>query len=140
MCNLLIPSQTRENIGLPVPRILDYCSRAAGSKLGTEYVVMEKAKGIELGRVWDDLKPREKLSIAKQIGTITSALCQAKFPCHGSLYCCGDVSDAESVKVDDTFAIGPTTIRSWFEGKRGDIDIYRGPCKSALLKTCCSQG
>jgi hypothetical protein len=90
---------------------------------------MEKAQGIELGRLWENLKPRDKLSIVKQIGSISCTLSQAKFPFHGSLYRCQDVSESESIKIDQTFAIGPTTGRAWFDDRRGEVDVDRGPCK-----------
>ncbi|OJJ80889.1 uncharacterized protein ASPGLDRAFT_133742, partial [Aspergillus glaucus CBS 516.65] len=41
----------RENLDLLVPRVLSYCSRVDRSKLGAEYIVMEKVRGVELGRV-----------------------------------------------------------------------------------------
>ncbi|PLB55527.1 hypothetical protein P170DRAFT_452871 [Aspergillus steynii IBT 23096] len=118
---------TRENLKLPVPKVLAYCSRAGSSKLGSEYVIMEKAEGIELGRIWDDLKSRDKLSIAKEIRSITCTLSRVKFHCYGALYRRVDISETESIKIDDTFAIEPTTGRAWFDDKREEIDIYRGP-------------
>ncbi|RAK97435.1 phosphotransferase family protein, partial [Aspergillus ibericus CBS 121593] len=120
----------RENLQLPVPEILTYCSRVDQSKLGAEYIVMEKAPGIELGRVWESLKSRDKLAIVKQIGTITSTLARATFSSHGSLYLRQDVSESESIKVDDAFAIGPTTGRAWFDDRRGELDVHRGPWTS----------
>ncbi|KAL3489348.1 hypothetical protein BJX62DRAFT_252674 [Aspergillus germanicus] len=45
---------------IPVPKVLAYYSKASESKLGAEYIMMEK------------LKPREKLSIIKQVAAITS--------------------------------------------------------------------
>ncbi|KNG89417.1 hypothetical protein ANOM_001889, partial [Aspergillus nomiae NRRL 13137] len=117
----------RENLHLPVPKVITYCSRVVESKLGSEYIVMEKAQGIELSRMWESLKPRDKLSITKQIGSITSTLSRAGFPYHGSLYLRKDVSESESIKFDDTFAIGPTTGRAWFDDRRGEVDIDRGP-------------
>ncbi|PYI05373.1 hypothetical protein BO78DRAFT_430530 [Aspergillus sclerotiicarbonarius CBS 121057] len=120
----------RENLQLPVPKVLTYCSRVSRSKLGAEYIVVEKAQGIELGRVWESLKARDKLAIVKQIGTITSTLARARFPSSGSLYFCQDVSESESIKIDNTFAVGPTTGRAWFDDRRGDVDIHRGPWTS----------
>lgn len=48
--------KVREKLHIPVPKVLDYCSRGGQSKLGAEYIAMEKAPGIELDRVWDNLK------------------------------------------------------------------------------------
>ncbi|KAB8255378.1 kinase-like domain-containing protein [Aspergillus pseudonomiae] len=111
----------RESLHLPVPKVITYCSRVVESKLGSEYIVMEKAQGIELSRMWESLKPRDKLSITEQIGSITSTLSRAGFPSH----------ESESIKFDDTFAIGPTTGRAWFDDRRGEVDIHRGPWASS---------
>lgn len=70
-----------------------------------------------------------KLSIVKQIGSITSKLSRAGFPSHGSLYRRQDISESESIEVDDTFSIGPTTGRAWFDYRRSEVDVRRGPCK-----------
>ncbi|KKK16222.1 hypothetical protein ARAM_001796, partial [Aspergillus rambellii] len=120
----------RENLQRPVPRVLSYCSRALESKLGLEYIIVEKAQGIELSHIWESLKPRDKLSIVRQIGSITSTLSKARFPFHGSLYLREDISKSESIKIDDTFVIGPITGRAWFDDRRGEVDVQRGPWTS----------
>lgn len=119
----------RENLNLPVPKVFAYCSRVDRSELGVEYIVMEKVRGVGLGRVWEGLKGREKLSIVRQIASITSKLARARFPGYGSLYLCQDVEGDESIRIDDTFAIGPTTGRPWFDDRRCEVDVHRGPCK-----------
>lgn len=96
---------------------------------------MEKPQGTELGRVWDDMKPKEKASIVDQLATIAGKLSKAPFAAYGSLYYRGDIVPSERVDVDDKFAIGPTTERSWFDDGRGEIDIYRGPCMHNALST-----
>ncbi|RAH67227.1 phosphotransferase family protein [Aspergillus aculeatinus CBS 121060] len=101
----------RENLHLPVPQVLAYCSRAGDSQLDAEYIVMEKARGIELSRVWETLKPREKLSIVQQLGSITSRLSSGRFPAHGSLYLREDVAESEALA-------------------RAEVDIHRGPWPS----------
>ncbi|RAH85894.1 hypothetical protein BO86DRAFT_329879 [Aspergillus japonicus CBS 114.51] len=120
----------RENLHLPVPNVLTYCSRAGDSRLGAEYIVMEKAPGIELSRVWETLRPRDKLSIVKQIGSITSRLSSGRFSAYGSLYLREDIAESEAIAVDDTFAIGPTTGRAWFDDQRAEVDVHRGPWPS----------
>lgn len=114
-------------MNIPVPKVLAYCSRDGESKLGAEYIVMEKAPGIELGRVWDDLKAREKLAIVKQVASITCNLARFQFPCYGALYRRQDIS-FESQVIDDDFAVGPTVGRAWLDDRRGDVDVPRGPC------------
>ena len=90
---------------------------------------MEKAPGIELSRVWDTLKAREKLAIVKQIASISCNLVGFLFPCYGALYRTHDVDQSEAKAIDGDFAIGPTVGRTWFDDRRGDIDICGGPCK-----------
>lgn len=97
--------------------------------------MMEKAPGVELGQVWETMKPRNKLSIVKQIAAITCTLAQAQFPCFGSLYRRQDGTICESVTIDDQFAIGPTVGRTWFDDRRGEVDVFRGPCTCDLGTT-----
>lgn len=111
-----------------MPKVLAYCSRAGESKLGAEYIVMEKARGIELGRVWDDLKPSDKLAIVKQVAHITCNLAQFRFPHYGALYRRDDIELFESKAIDNEFVVGPTVNRAWFDNGRGEVDVYRGPC------------
>ncbi|OKL61267.1 hypothetical protein UA08_03189 [Talaromyces atroroseus] len=75
----------RENLHIPVLKVLRYCSRASESKLGAEYIVMVKAPGVELGQIWDKLKACDKLSIVKQIAAITCTLARSRLQCHGAL-------------------------------------------------------
>lgn len=94
---------------------------------------MEKAQGIELGRLWDKMTGRQKAGLVKQLANITAKLSRTHFPACGSLYYQRDISNlncSESaiVPTDDDFAIGPITTRSWFDDRRGEIDMYRGPC------------
>lgn len=95
---------------------------------------MEKAAGIELGRIWDDLKPKDKLAIVKQIGRITCSLAEFRFPYYGSLYLKVDLEVFESKAICDDFPVGPTVNRAWFDDGRGGIDVHRGPC------LCCFYG
>jgi hypothetical protein len=90
---------------------------------------MEKCPGIELGRVWDALSGRQKADIAKQLATFTARLYNAHFPYYGSLYYSKDIESIKGTEVDDTFIVGPTTSRAWFDDRRGELDIDRGPCK-----------
>ena len=89
---------------------------------------MEKARGIELSRMWEGLRARDKLVIVKQVGAFTSRLAGARFSSYGSLYLHRDVLVTERIKIDDTFAVGPTTRRAWFDDRRSEVDVHRGPC------------
>ena len=121
-------SQVRDKLHIPVPKVLGYCSMACNSKLGAEYIVMERVPGVELGQKWEGLKARDKISIVKQIATITCTLARSQFPCHGALYRRQDVTPSDSIIIDDEFSIGPTIGRAWFDNRRGEIGVPRGPC------------
>jgi len=90
---------------------------------------MEKCPGIELGRVWDGLTGKEKVEIVRQLATYSAQLSSARFPYYGSLYYSKDIPECKDSQVDELFTVGPTNSRTWFDDKRGEIDIYRGPCK-----------
>jgi hypothetical protein len=91
---------------------------------------MEKCPGMELGRLWDDLSAKQRIDIVRQLATFSARLSKARFAYYGSLYDAKDIPDAISTKVDDTFSVGATTSRTWFNDRRGEVDINRGPCKT----------
>jgi hypothetical protein len=93
---------------------------------------MEKCRGIELGHLWDDLTGKQKIDIVRQLAKISAQLSKARFPYYGSLYYSKDVPDVRGTEIDDIFSVGPTTSRTWFDDRRGEVDIFRGPCKSQL--------
>lgn len=92
---------------------------------------MEKASGVELSRVWDTMKAKNKMHLVQQIATITSRLGNARFKHYGSLYYRCDVDHVRGTEVDDEYVIGPNNDRGWFDNRRGEIDINRGPCMFA---------
>jgi hypothetical protein len=96
---------------------------------------MEKFHGIELGRVWDDLKGKQKMDVVRKLATYTAQLSKARFPSYGSLYFASDIPDIKGTEVDDKFSIGPTTSRTWFDDGRASVTtINRGPCKIPRLR------
>lgn len=95
---------------------------------------MEKCPGIELGRLWNDISGKQRTDIVRQLATFSARLSKARFPYYGSLYYGRDIPDIKGTEVDDTFSVGPTTSRTWFDDKRGEVDVYRGPCKIPMHK------
>jgi hypothetical protein len=93
---------------------------------------MERCRGVELGRVWDDFTGKQKVDIVRQLATFSARLSKARFPYYGSLYYTKDIPDVGGTEVDDTFSVGPTTSRAWFDDKRGEVEVDRGPCKTIL--------
>ncbi|KAF1844393.1 kinase-like protein [Cucurbitaria berberidis CBS 394.84] len=121
----------RDRVQIPVPKVLAYSTQASTNGVGAEYIIMEKCPGIELGRLWDDMSGKQKIDIVRQLATFSARLSKARFPYYGSLYYARDIPDIRGTEVDDTFSVGPTTSRTWFDDKRGEVDVCRGPWTSA---------
>jgi len=45
----------RDILGLPVFRVLSWCSRAENTPVKFEYAIMEKTQGLQLYDIWDNL-------------------------------------------------------------------------------------
>ena len=133
----------RNVLNLPVPRVYAWSSHASENPLRAEYILMEKQTGVVLTDVWDTMKGKEKVHILDQVVDIERRLGATKFSKFGSLYYKTDVpdhSDSDSASYlyldsagnevrSETFTIGPTNHRSFFDFRRGELDIDRGPCK-----------
>ena len=47
------------DLGVPVPRVLDWCGDASQTPVEAEYIIMEEEAGTPLEKVWND-EPRLK--------------------------------------------------------------------------------
>ncbi|KAF2457269.1 phosphotransferase enzyme family protein [Lineolata rhizophorae] len=129
----------RDCLGIPVPKVLAYSSKKELNDIGTEYIIIEKAPGVELRNVWNDLKDREKIETARQLSELVARIGQCQFSHYGALYFADDIPEISGTLVnfkhlgmsvtptEKRFAIGPTNDRRWFDDHRIDIDMYRGP-------------
>ncbi|KAF2685338.1 hypothetical protein K458DRAFT_403544 [Lentithecium fluviatile CBS 122367] len=85
--------------------VLAWSSRAQGSPIGAEYIIMEEARGVEPENVWPDGATGNK-----------------------PLYV-----DADGINVvDERFAVGPSTGREFLDDGRATINFDRGPCKISV--------
>jgi hypothetical protein len=115
-------------------------SSSTENPVGAEYIIMERSRGIELGKIWDDLPGLDKFEIVKKLVGFEKAYVSTRFPMYGSLYYAKDLPEVLpsqlvnlDSKIDDTvhsvFAVGPTTNRAFFDDGRDAVDVDRGPCK-----------
>ncbi|CBX90707.1 hypothetical protein LEMA_P057410.1 [Plenodomus lingam JN3] len=104
----------RRVLDTPAPRVYAWNSNAQSHSVRAEYIIMEKAQGIQ--KRW--------LSIS--------------FSHYGGLYYAKDmksspvshyVQDGVVIKKSE-FALGPATGRDWHDAGRADLDIRRGPWSS----------
>ncbi|KAJ8114623.1 hypothetical protein OPT61_g3536 [Boeremia exigua] len=69
---------------IPVPKVLDWSDDE--SSIGTEYIIMEHADGVQLHNVWPSMTPHQHMLCVKNIGFITAEMAKLSFPVYGSLY------------------------------------------------------
>ena len=72
----------RKNTTIPLPVIVDY--DFSDSRIGYEYIFMEKVPGKPLGKVWEKLSKKDKKIILKQIAGIFAQLKKFSFSKIGS--------------------------------------------------------
>jgi hypothetical protein len=123
----------RKHLGLPVPRVLSWCSTRASTAVGAEFIIMEQASGIEVSKVWPQLSQEHRLLLIDEITRIEKVALDHPLLCYGSIFFRGDLSpETASVAIDDTFVIGPSLERIFWSAERETMDIDRGPCELTL--------
>jgi hypothetical protein len=115
------------DLGVPVPKVLAW-SPNAENKVGAEYIIMEKALGIQLKEVWDTMSHKQKCRFLADLVSIEAKMVSTSVDSYGALYYNGDVPDAKLVRGKAKFCLGPSVRRSFWEGERAGMDIDRGPC------------
>lgn len=120
--------------GLPVPRIFSY-STTSNNPVGSEYIIMEKAVGKEVGHTWYDLSVKERKSITLEVARLEGVLFSIPLPAFGSVYYKRDL-DATDQSIDipahEGLCIGPDVALGWWYDRRDTLPINRGPCKLIL--------
>ncbi|GKZ16647.1 hypothetical protein AbraCBS73388_000229 [Aspergillus brasiliensis] len=109
----------RNVLETPAPRVHTWNSHAQSHPVGAEFIIMEKANGVPLSRVWETLKLPQKLQVLLAMIHIQSAAA-------GGSYC---IKDGKAIN-DSKFAIGPATGRDWCDAGRSHLEISRGPWSS----------
>ena len=110
----LVRSQTT----VPVPRVLAW-NYSSSNPVEAEYIVMEKAAGIQLFSKWDDLDGDGRLSLIKQLTEIEHELAAIPFPAFGYLYLRESIIKDNHVLLNSIvdpmsqYGIGRSCDRSW---------------------------
>ncbi|EJD08141.1 protein kinase subdomain-containing protein PKL/CAK/Fmp29 [Fomitiporia mediterranea MF3/22] len=120
--------------GLPVPQVYGY-SPTSENAAKTEYIIMEWMKGTKLSDVWLELGDSDIVSILHQLAQLESQMMSISFPASGSLYYSHDlekVSGRATIPLkDERFCVGPDTRLTLWYGRRSQLNVDRGPYKSA---------
>jgi hypothetical protein len=127
----------RSMLQIPVPRVLDWSTRpGCFNDVGSHFIIMEKARGIELSQVWEDLDLDNKMHILDAIVAIETKFSHVRLPGNGSLYFADELprisdigSRAPLPLTDSPFVVGPSVELTFWEGDRSNMPIDRGPCE-----------
>lgn len=102
---------------------------------------MEKAHGVRLDIMWNNMPLGAKCELIKSIGRIQKAWASTSFSQYGSLYYATDIvnpgtcvrTKQDGSQIEERrFAVGPSTGRSQLDYGRMAVDFDRGPCKLML--------
>jgi aminoglycoside phosphotransferase (APT) family kinase protein len=118
--------------GLPIPKVYGY-SPVPGNAAETEYIFMEFIKGTSLSDIWFDLEEEDIISVLYQLAKLESKMMSIPFPAGGSVYYTKDLEVAGRLGIlleDERFCVGPDTRLPLWYGRRSQLDVDRGPCRS----------
>ncbi|KAH8726640.1 kinase-like domain-containing protein [Phaeosphaeriaceae sp. PMI808] len=130
----------RSVLGIPVPKVLDYSVDAA-NPVGSEYILMGGAEGVQLSSLWNDMEIDDQAKIVKSLIEIDAKFLAISLDRFGAIFyakdipnCApaeirGQVSPAVKEDVRRRFVIGPTVEREFWEEERAQMALDRGPCK-----------
>ncbi|OAG44962.1 hypothetical protein AYO21_00924 [Fonsecaea monophora] len=95
------------NTSIPIPKVLDWCDDASTS-IGTEYIIMEHADGVQLHQIWPNMAGEQRIRCIKAIVQKIKEIANVEFPAYGSLYhATARLSSASKVPLNQDFCIGP---------------------------------
>ncbi|KAL5343894.1 kinase-like domain-containing protein [Aspergillus crustosus] len=119
----------RSVLGIPAPQVLAW-SADAENPAGSEYIIMEHARGTRLVDVWDDLPLEEKIEIMQDLFSLQRKMLSVSFNRYGNLYYASDnIQGAVPAEVtgDLPTDVKETILRRFAIGPMEDLD--RGPWK-----------
>lgn len=132
----------REILGLPVPKVIAWSSRAAATPVGSEFILMEQFEGVTLASQVPSLSGRpEVAALINATIKLHYQLLSAPLSQVGSIYFKEDVSKelqdrpfyAKEFEGDprasERFRIGPIVTRNFWRGQKSRLDVDRGPCE-----------
>ncbi|KAH3943357.1 hypothetical protein HBH53_176480 [Parastagonospora nodorum] len=124
---------------IPVPRVLAWSSDPS-NPVGAEYIIMEKASGVQLFNTWGTMSDSDRFELVQHITELEGELASICFPASGSLYLRESLAKDEAqfelsrdADPSQKFCIGPSCERQWNSQSEEDTTIVpstnfdRGP-------------
>lgn len=130
---------------VPAPRLLAWNASAA-NPVRAEYIIMEKAPGVQLFTVWDDLSASDRLKLIKSLTQLEHQLATIQFPAYGHLYFRQSIPESSkrvlldpSLNPTGHFCVLPACDPAWTNGTTlADLDstLDMGPCEYFQTPCC----
>jgi hypothetical protein len=137
-------TQVKYYTTIPMPKVLAWSANAT-NPVGTEYIVLEKAPGRQLFRVWGDMNPLERYALIQHRVRLESQLAALTFPCSGALYKRDFAQGRTKTLGNNTrflplhtsldplsqFCIGPAFNKTWLDScarVTAEVEALTGPC------------
>jgi len=121
--------------GVPVPRVYGYAI-TADNLVASEYIIMEKVQGREIGHTWYDLSVQEKKNVTLDVAKLEASLFAIPLPASGSVYYKKDLLPTDrniDIPGHDGLCIGPDVALRWWHDRRDLLSVDRGPCECISL-------
>ena len=118
-CDAATTELVRHATNVPVPIIYAYDTNSK-SKLGFEWMLMERTRGESLAETWDDMDYEKKVEITKTVASWTVQLSNIKSSKIGGIFMRSKDSNLE-------FYVGQTPYFNLYQDNRLSYDLNRGP-------------
>ena len=129
---IFVPVQS--NTAVPIPTILDWSDESSNA-IGSEYIIMEHAVGVQLHQRWSTMSGEQKIACIRAISTNIQQITALKFPAYGSLYFANfHIDSASKVPLTRGLCVGPHCGNRYWDCNVGEARYYtsikpnRGPC------------
>lgn len=103
----------RAHTAVPVPNVIAWSSDAS-NPIGSEYILMEKARGRQLVDVWGDMNQLQRFKFIKNLARLEGQLASLEFPGYGNLYMLHSAPQLSAATVNDEYCLGQAYNESWF--------------------------
>ncbi|KAF2470775.1 uncharacterized protein BDR25DRAFT_334347 [Lindgomyces ingoldianus] len=114
-------SEIIAKIPFSIARLPKYTTASEVAVLQYQYIIMEKAAGIQLFKTWGAMSEYDQFCLVKQLTKLEGELAALRFPASGSLYLCESMADDDiyvaldpGMEPSGQFCIGPSCERGWY--------------------------
>ena len=126
----------QSNTSIPIPEILDWSDDASNS-VGSEYIIMEHAAGVQLQQKWPYMPGDQKVRCIDAIYKKLKEMADIDFPAYGSLYLSTtSLGFFSGLPLNGEFCLGPhcgTRYRDCGEHRYYQHTLpNQGPCETLL--------